>query len=70
MIPAMQEVEMGDFWFKANSGKKVSPISKNKSGIVVHICNSSYVGGRGRKTLFEGMWMVGSLKSYLKNKPK
>jgi hypothetical protein len=40
-------------WFKTSPGEKVSEtlISINKSGIVVHVCNLSYMGAVDRRIL-------------------
>jgi hypothetical protein len=40
-------------WFKTSPGEKVSEtlISINESGIVVHVCNLSYMGAVDRRIL-------------------
>jgi hypothetical protein len=46
------ETDMGGTWFNAKKKQKnCDPITKNKLGIAVHICNLSYSrGGRRRIT--------------------
>jgi hypothetical protein len=43
------EAEIGVLWFEARSWLRIKPCLKNKLGMVVHICNPSYSGGRGRR---------------------
>jgi hypothetical protein len=47
---ATWETEIGGSRFKASLGKKLvrSPISTKKLGLVVYICNPSYVRGIGQ----------------------
>jgi hypothetical protein len=56
IIPAMQEAEIRGSRFKASlNKKKVSEtVSKNKPGVVVHNCNPSYSGSRGRRIIVQG----------------
>jgi hypothetical protein len=41
------------------------PISKNKPGVMVHTCNSSYSGGRGRRIKSEAN-LSKSMRPYFK----
>jgi hypothetical protein len=46
-IPATQEAEKRGSWFEPSLGKKSARLNlKNKSGMVIHICNPSHLGGR------------------------
>jgi hypothetical protein len=50
VIPTVQRQRSRRSWFKASLGKKlVRPISINKPGMMVHICNPSYMGGIHRR---------------------
>jgi hypothetical protein len=53
VTPAMQEAEIRRILVQNQPGQKVKedPISINKLGMVVHFCNSSYVGGH-----IGGLW--------------
>jgi hypothetical protein len=42
VITSAQELER--LWFKASPGKMLDPISTNKLGMMLHICNFSYTG--------------------------
>jgi hypothetical protein len=45
------------------------PILKNKPGVVVHICNASYSGGRDKRILVRGQpWERPFLKNKLSQK--
>jgi hypothetical protein len=56
MIPVAWEIEIGRLQFKASSGEKHywDPLSKNKLDVVFRICNPSYRGGIGRRTVVQG----------------
>jgi hypothetical protein len=43
----------GGSWFKTSLNKKFvsPPISTNKPGMVVHICNPSYAGDIGKRIM-------------------
>jgi hypothetical protein len=44
----LERQRSGGFWFKSRLGKKLArPHSTNMLGVVVHICNVSYIGGIG-----------------------
>jgi hypothetical protein len=56
--PATQDAEIRGLQFKASSGKqkklarfylKNKTKEKNKAGMVVHACNPTYSGSRGRR---------------------
>jgi hypothetical protein len=52
VIPATWEVEIGELYFEASLGKKLTiPHLKNKLGMVVYICNLTYEGGVYRRIL-------------------
>jgi hypothetical protein len=50
--------------------KNCDPITKNKLGIAVHICNLSYSRGGDRKLTVQGKSWQKSTGPYLKNKVK
>jgi hypothetical protein len=50
VIAAIWKMEIDRTEFKASQAKSYQdPISKNKLGIVVHVCNPSYSRGIGRR---------------------
>jgi hypothetical protein len=53
VISATWEVDIGGWRFEASLGKNLVPISKSKRG-VMHTCNPSDMGGRGRRIMVLG----------------
>jgi hypothetical protein len=54
-----------------NPGKKLmNPYLKSKPGVVVHICNTSYTGDRGKWIMFQDQPPNRSMRPYLKNNLK
>jgi hypothetical protein len=58
-VPTTWEAEMRGSWFETNTGRRgrggsqQGPISKNKLGMVVYICNFSYAGSMGRRIMVQ-----------------
>jgi hypothetical protein len=47
VIPATLEAETGGLQFDGSSSR--DPVSKTKPDVVLHVCNSSYSEGIGRR---------------------
>jgi hypothetical protein len=55
VIPLIWETDIEGLYFEIHPDKKLArPISKNKLGMVAHICNSSYAGDVGRRIVIGG----------------
>jgi hypothetical protein len=73
LIPTTQERERGRSWFEAKVNKfgqkLVRPCLKSKPGMMIHTCNTSYLG-REVVVLESKVCPGKSMRPYLKNKLK
>jgi hypothetical protein len=52
-----RDAEIGESWFEASPGKMVvRTYFKNELVVLVHICNPSYLGDRGRRIGLKPLW--------------